>query len=236
MRNYKLWALIISGVCMILFVIIVMTVFGLNNNNNGYNADSDYRSINNKEEKKVQEKVQEEIAQEKVQEKIIEEKAQEKVQEKIQEEIKKGTNNNKLDDKEDIRINNKEETEISNKEEMKINKKKESAIEVKTVPVDATNNIESESKDEEKVLTLYTGNEWVDDKICENKDQISDTDLQRGLAIGDKLDMDLVMAYLEDGLTDDERVSLKKYLESVLSDSEYETVKVLIGRYSSMID
>lgn len=228
MRSYKLIALIISGVCVILFVIIGMNVFGLNNKDDGYNVDSNYVSINEQEKEssivvevkkeskvKVKPDLKEQIISIGTQ---VEENQVEEAKEVKKE--KEDTKNNKVDNKEIVEINN----------------KGGSNLEVETVEVDATDIINSESKDEEKAPTKYTGNNWVDEKIVENKDQISDKDLQSGLAIGDKIDTDLVMAYLEDGLTDEERESLKAYLNTVLSDSEYQTVKVLIGRYSSMVD
>lgn len=212
MRGYKLITLIISGLCVVLFVIIGMNVFGLNNKDDGYTVDRDYVSINEKEqEPPIVEEVVEQI------ELIKQETKAEEV-----EEVKE----------QKIEIQEAEKTEEVQEVAGKSKEKKQEIIQTDIVEINENN---KENK-QPTALVEYTGNKWVNDKIVENIDHISEVDIQSGLAIGDKIDTDLVMAYLEDGLTDDEKESLSKYLKSVLSSSEYETVKVLRGRYSGMLD
>lgn len=229
MRGYKLIALIISGICVVLFLIIGMNVFGLNNKHNGYDVDSNYVSINEKEQEpptvdEVKEKIKIEIKEEikpEIEEQSVNNETEVKEIKEVKEdmiEVEKQTNSNKVNNQEIIETNKDNDNNQGNGTNKEIDIEEQLDLVEREAPIE------------------YTGNKWVDDKIVENKDQISDTDLQSGLAIGDKIDTDLIMAYLEDGLTDDEKESLKKYLKSVLSDSEYETVKVLIGRYSSMVD
>jgi hypothetical protein len=84
--------------------------------------------------------------------------------------------------------------------------------------------------------TTYTGDAYLDATIEEHRDEISDDDLNDGLSIGDKIDRSIVVGYLEDGLTEEEKVALKAYLHSVLTDAEYETMVELFYRYNYILE
>lgn len=113
---------------------------------------------------------------------------------------------------------------------------------------ESTNSEETSVTDEEQTTTIqqteetstiipeYTGTEWVDEKIEEHIDEIAEIDIAVGLSMVDKIDGDVLMEYLKDGLSETEREELKMYLASVLSPSEYEKLKVLIDKYYYILE
>lgn len=153
---------------------------------------------------------------------------------------------NNLDDSDENNIsegsNIEEEIhEVSSNEESEDNNIEENNEENKiTGQASNTNETENEElsneKQENNSVAEYTGKEWVDEKINVHINEITESDLYAGLSMAEKIDENIVMGYLEDGLTEEEKEELKTYLNSVLTRSEYELLKVLVEKYSYLLE
>lgn len=78
--------------------------------------------------------------------------------------------------------------------------------------------------------------DWVQNQIDANKDQIDDTDLAVGAEIYNSLDTEYLFNLAEDGLTEEEKVQVNEYLRSNLTDEQYETAKTLYYKYVDLLE
>jgi hypothetical protein len=96
-------------------------------------------------------------------------------------------------------------------------------------------NVEINNSINEKKVQ-YVKDEWVDDMIQDNKDSISDADLEKGAAIYNQLDTKTIISLVEGGITAEEEILLTEYLESNLSPEQLELAKVLFSKYIGLVD
>ncbi len=76
---------------------------------------------------------------------------------------------------------------------------------------------------------------WINEKINENKDKISENDLDRGARIYNGLDTDYLFTLADGGLTDEERAQVDAYLSKTLSGGDYQLAKELYYKYVGLL-
>lgn len=76
---------------------------------------------------------------------------------------------------------------------------------------------------------------WINEKINENKDKISENDLDRGARIYNGLDTDYLFSLSDGGLTDEERAQVDAYLSKSLSGADYQLAKELYYKYVGLL-
>ncbi len=91
---------------------------------------------------------------------------------------------------------------------------------------------DDQNDSEEKVVK----DAWVQDQINANRDQISDDDLYAGAAIYNALDTDFLFGLAADGLTEDEKVEVKAYLEATLTPNETALAMELYMKYAHLLN
>lgn len=131
-----------------------------------------------------------------------------------------------VEEKEEDIIKENEDTKKETEEIIEDNKEEIPAEENQEINKDENDASQSHPVEED-----YTGYEWVDEKINTHIDEIKDMDLENGLSIGDKIDDDIVLGYLDSDMTAEDRASLMAYLKVVLDEEEYNELKVLFSRY-----
>lgn len=96
--------------------------------------------------------------------------------------------------------------------------------------------VKGQSDVNEEVVEQVVKDEWINEKISENRDQISDGDLSIGAQIYDSLDTSYLFGLANDGLTDEEKSEAMTYLQSNLSPSEFEIAKNLYMKYVNLLN
>lgn len=117
---------------------------------------------------------------------------------------------------------------------------------IPTSEEESTNLIQSEDSKENINVTKSSINadevepvvkdEWINEKIAENREEISDSDLTVGAQIYDSLDTNYLFGLAGDGLTDSEKAEAFEYLQANLSASEYEIAKNLYMKYVHLLN
>ncbi len=77
---------------------------------------------------------------------------------------------------------------------------------------------------------------WVNQKISDNREEISDADLYTGAEVYNKLDTNYLFGLAGDGLTSDEEAEVKAYLTDNLSDGELAIAVELYNKYVHLLD
>lgn len=77
---------------------------------------------------------------------------------------------------------------------------------------------------------------WIQEKIDENRDQIDDGELYTGAAIYNQLDTAYLFEFAAGGLTEEEKLQVKAYLEANLLPSEIETAMALYYEYVHLLN
>lgn len=210
-----------------IIIIAIFYIYSIDKNQKAFEVDEEYKAKTIPIDKVKNSLVT--VDEEKDSIKKVNKKKQEK------EQIK----NNAIENNDEVQLNSNnkvEDNKVAEKKPVnnKPNKVNESNNSNKNQvdKIDNTLNVEIKTENPKK----YTGHEWIDQKIDKNRDDINDDDLKEGLSIGDKIDDDIVLGFLEDGLTAEEKVDLKEYLEVILTPEEMDEVKVLIGKYGYMLE
>ncbi|MFP4456644.1 MAG: hypothetical protein ACLFPS_03220 [Clostridia bacterium] len=68
------------------------------------------------------------------------------------------------------------------------------------------------------------------------KDDIESEDLDQGIALMEKVDLDYLLSFDRENLTPEQKEEIKNYLRSKLTESEYNKVVELIGKYIGLIE
>lgn len=82
---------------------------------------------------------------------------------------------------------------------------------------------------------VYVKDDWINQKINENKEDINRNDLDIGAAIYNSLDTDYLFSLSDEGLTAEEKVMVDEYLSSQLSGADYEIAKELYYKYVELL-
>lgn len=234
MRQYKWVTIILTGILVTSIIMVGYHVWASNRNQAGYDVDSDYISkkevsqtpsnpdagteIKNESDEttdntrdKAIENTQETIRDKEGKDEQSAESEPHKGTDPI--DVKQENEDNKPSGEETVQVPDRESTDQS----------------------ESTDGVEPSTPDDvKKSEDDFTGHEWVDETINENRDDIADADLDAGLSIGDKIDDDILLGYLEDGLTEEERADLKEYLEVVLTPEEMSKLDALFNKYNYM--
>ncbi|GMQ56967.1 hypothetical protein AN1V17_13610 [Vallitalea sediminicola] len=229
MKKNRIIIFILSGTLIAIFIIIGINVLTFNKKLQDYEADNNYTSNNDiSNDVKKKSKIDE-----------------------VSKDVNDITEPNKDIELNDINDETDENTDIEEsndsksftQEEVKGDIKDSSQIVSSQNDEDdsSQNNNENNSNTNienipEKLDQEYTNHEWVDEKINENREDIADNDLEAGLSLGDKIDDDILLGYLEDGLTKEEKVDLQEYLEVVLTPEECKELNVLFEKYNYIFD
>lgn len=73
-------------------------------------------------------------------------------------------------------------------------------------------------------------------KILEEyQDEIDQKDIEQGKVLLEKLDLNYLLSFDRNNLTEDQKQEIKNYLQGQLSSQEYEKVLELIGKYIGLI-
>lgn len=78
--------------------------------------------------------------------------------------------------------------------------------------------------------------QWVQQQINDNRDQIEDADLYTGAEIYNVLDTGYLFDLAEGGLTDEEREEVEAYLRATLTPDQLETALTLYNKYVHLIN
>lgn len=111
--------------------------------------------------------------------------------------------------------------------------------ETKTTSSDELDIYETQSipaGDELVKVEPIVGNKWVDQKIAENLDDISESDLSQGLALYSLLDTNYLFGLAEGGLTPEEKVEMQAYLSKTLTPSQVSAVMTLYSKYVHLLN
>ena len=92
-------------------------------------------------------------------------------------------------------------------------------------------NTEAPLDDEEPQDTVS----WLDEQLAEYEGQVEEVDIETGIAIIEKLDVDYLNGLSEEGLTQEERIAVKTHLNEQLSESEYATALALYREYIGLL-
>ncbi len=76
---------------------------------------------------------------------------------------------------------------------------------------------------------------WLDEQLAEYEGQVEEVDVEIGIAIIEKLDIDYLNSLAEDGLTEEERSAVKEHLTSRLTEGEYATALRLYREYVELL-
>ena len=76
---------------------------------------------------------------------------------------------------------------------------------------------------------------WLDEQLAEYEGQIEEVDIETGVAIIEKLDMEYLNALAAEGLTGEERTAVKEHLHMQLSEDEYATALALYREYIGLL-
>lgn len=90
-------------------------------------------------------------------------------------------------------------------------------------------------EDKSKIKPIV-GNKWVDQKITENIDEISEADLSVGLALYSLLDTNYLFGLAEGGLTPEEKKEMQTYLSESLSPAQVSAVMTLYSKYVHLLN
>lgn len=101
--------------------------------------------------------------------------------------------------------------------------------------LDPNENTDQNPDNTEQLPDIELTDDVIQQLIEENKDDIEEEDLEAGTAILEKLDSDYLASLTEDGLTEEEKETMKEYLQSVLTEEEYQDVLELIGKYIGQV-
>ncbi|GKX31771.1 hypothetical protein SH1V18_42510 [Vallitalea longa] len=231
MKNKKI-IFILSGTLIAIFIIIGINVLAFNKKIQTYEVDENYISQNQikNDDEQLGNKNKDIDNRE-----VESSKDNDSVEEITKDKETSDTNKTNEQDGSDI-----SKEDIKDDKADVIDSTKNDNEDVKKENNDITQSSDEDNADKsdkpEEDYKSYTNHDWVDDKINENREEIADEDLDTGLLIGDKIDDDIVLGYLEDGLTNEEKADLKEYLKIVLSDAEYQEMNVLFDRYNYMMD
>ncbi len=240
MRQYKWVTIILTGILVTSIIMVGYHVWASNRNQAGYDVDSDYISkkevsetlsnpdpgteikddtteIKNESDKTTTDNTRDEAI-ENTQETIRDKEG--KDEQSAESKPHKGTD--------PIEVKQENEDNKPSGEEIVQAPDRESTDQSESTEEPSTSNDVKKSEDD------FTGHEWVDETINENRDDIADADLDAGLSIGDKIDDDILLGYIEDGLTEEERADLKEYLEVVLTPEEMSKLDALFDKYNYM--
>lgn len=228
MKKNKTIIFILSGTLIAIFIIIGINVLAFNKKLQDFEVDNDYTSNNDVLNSIEKESDDDQVS--KTVNDIIEPKNDIESNESNDitdgdtdtEEPDKGKSFTQEEVKGDIDDNNKS-----------INKNVDSNSSQNEDENKSNTNIEDKSNESDQT---YTNHEWVDEKINDNKEDIDDSDLETGLSIGDKIDDDILLGYLEDGLTEEEKVDLQEYLQVVLTPEECQELNVLFKKYNYIFE
>ncbi len=181
---------------------------------------SDNNSDNNKETDNNIQLVENEFLAEKVPKEVPEAKEKKEI---IEQDKKKDLHNNKdVENDKNEKIESSEENEITNNGESQ---------EFKTL-----DGVVSPVKEEENVKEeIIYSEDWVEQKINENRDAIDDADLNDFRTIIGKLDMDYISKLSENLGTEEGELEFKGYLHSRLTDTEYSRSKELFIKYRDIL-
>ncbi len=113
--------------------------------------------------------------------------------------------------------------------------KEASETDVNETEVAATSQDEKASRVSQEEIA-YVKDQWVNDMIQENRQDISDSDLNAGVPIYDKLDSSYLFSLAEDGLTEDEKREARAYMESRLTGSELSRAIELYNKYIGLVN
>lgn len=157
--------------------------------------------------------------------------------------VQPNVEDNSSSDKENLSNNKTETTQSMNEDKVsKVNNEKNSN---QTQAAEEKNNNSVEDTDyaiDDKELVEnaedipQVKDDAIQKKIEENMDHINEEDLNQGTDIYNKLDTDYLFSLLEDGVTDEEKVTADEYLKSVLSGEEYEAAVRLFNNYVGLME
>jgi len=111
--------------------------------------------------------------------------------------------------------------------------------------VDSNNNgeniiLKNKQFNNETVKSQYNNevsvnDEYIQQQINENRASIDDKDLETGVPIFNKIDMNVVYDLADDGFTEEEKAELSDYLKSIFTEDEYENASQLFYKYIGLI-
>lgn len=76
---------------------------------------------------------------------------------------------------------------------------------------------------------------WLDEQLAEYEGQIEEVDVETGVAIIEKLDIDYLNSLASEGLTEEEKEAVKAHMHSRLTEDEYATALALYREYIGLI-
>ncbi|QUI24994.1 hypothetical protein HZI73_23060 [Vallitalea pronyensis] len=239
MKKYKWMTIILTGVLITSLAMVGYHVWASNRKQAGYDVDRDYVSKNQNNEGSTNADVGTDAGKDNTE-------TNDELDEETVDNASEASTDNEQETTQDEEEGTQEQAAESEPHKGKdpIDKENEdnkpSGEDVEGAPdSESTDQSESDSEeptkpDQNTVEKDYTGHGWVDDTINENREDIADADLEDGLSIGDKIDDDILLGYLDGGLTDEERVDLKEYLEVVLTPEEMSKLDALFSKYNYM--
>jgi len=101
----------------------------------------------------------------------------------------------------------------------------------------AENDTNINTEDDELPISegIIEENDEIKALLDEYKDEIDPNDVDRGLPLIEKLDLDYLMSFDRENLTEEQKQEIKNYLQSNLTTDEYNTVLNLLGKYIGLI-
>lgn len=96
-----------------------------------------------------------------------------------------------------------------------------------------SNEISVDLEDTENIV--INENEEIKAILDEYKEEIDPNDLDKGLALSEKLDLEYLLSFDKENLTQEQKQEIKDYLRSNLTNDEYNTVINLLGKYIGLI-
>lgn len=122
-----------------------------------------------------------------------------------------------------------QENQVSNNQQNQSVETGQTTDEVDVVVEEATDPV-SETTD----VSQDTG-DWLDEQLEAYEGQIEEVDIEVGLAIIEKLDIEYLNELSTEGLTNEEKAEVKSHLNERLTESEYATALALYREYIGLL-